>query len=290
MENTTQPEVVKLTAQPEANPEASQPKEVETTAIPASQPKIKVKYNKEEKELSLDEAREYAEKGMNYDKIKERFEETSKKLQQFEESELLKAAKLLAEDMGDSLDGVGQKLRKQFYDKKDRERAESEGITVEAARQLREKDEQLKHAVTKAQTVEKQLAEREQQDAELVKWQTQLTEFQNNHKDLNAFELAQNDEDVKKYWALGMTFEDAYNFALKDKKVAKLEEEIKTMSEQLGITKTNSENAEASTGAFGGGATQEKPLTQEEVDKMTKKDFDNPKTWERVRRFYGFKD
>jgi hypothetical protein len=36
------------------------------------QPKIKVKYLHEEKEISLDEARELAQKGMNYDRLQER--------------------------------------------------------------------------------------------------------------------------------------------------------------------------------------------------------------------------
>lgn len=36
--------------------------------------KLRVKYNKEDKELSMEEAVEYAQKGMNYDKLKERAE------------------------------------------------------------------------------------------------------------------------------------------------------------------------------------------------------------------------
>ena len=46
----------------------------ETQEVVAEQPKIKVKYDKEEKELSYDEAVTLAQKGMNYDRLNEKYD------------------------------------------------------------------------------------------------------------------------------------------------------------------------------------------------------------------------
>lgn len=55
------------------------------TPAETPQQKVKVKYNHEERELSLDEAAVYAQKGMNYDRIEQRSREQERKLQRYEE-------------------------------------------------------------------------------------------------------------------------------------------------------------------------------------------------------------
>lgn len=71
-----------VNAQPEAQETQEQTQSTEQvndttntnqqTETQIEQPKVKVKYNKEEKELSLEEAAQYAQKGMNYDKVHEK--------------------------------------------------------------------------------------------------------------------------------------------------------------------------------------------------------------------------
>lgn len=48
------------------------------------QPKVKVKFNHEERELSLDEAAVYAQKGMNFDKVSQRAKEQEERLSRYE--------------------------------------------------------------------------------------------------------------------------------------------------------------------------------------------------------------
>ncbi len=85
------------TARPQAAPVANQPGEgaeaaAETsTAQESASPFLTVKYNKQEKNLSQEEARQFAQKGMNYDKISSRLKETSAKLKQYEGAKTSKA-------------------------------------------------------------------------------------------------------------------------------------------------------------------------------------------------------
>lgn len=49
------------------------------------QPKVKVKFNHEERELTLDEAAMYAQKGMNFDKVSQRAREQEERLNRYED-------------------------------------------------------------------------------------------------------------------------------------------------------------------------------------------------------------
>ncbi len=85
------------TAQPQAAPEANQLGEIAEAAVETSminenmEPFLTVKYNKQEKNLSQDEAREYAQKGMNYDKISDRLKQTKQRLIEYEKTSSAKA-------------------------------------------------------------------------------------------------------------------------------------------------------------------------------------------------------
>jgi chromosome segregation ATPase len=286
MEQSTQPEVGEnLDAQPEATSEVSQQTEnVETTETTASPPKLKVKYNKEERELSYDEAREYAEKGMNYDKIKGRLEETETQLNKWEQGEIAKAVRLYAKDMGISEAEVGKMLLDQF----DKRVAEREELPPEVTKQRRELEERATQAESKAQQLEREKAEREQQEAEIQKAKQQLETFVDKHKDVKIAELPQK---VKDLWNKTGDLEEAYQTYISDKskedKIAELERKLQKMSEQINVTETNTENAEASTGALGKGATLEKELTLEEINDMTPEQL--KKNHERIARFYGWR-
>ena len=85
------------TAQPQAAPEANQPGEAAEAAVETSminenmKPFLTVKYNKQEKNLSQDEARQFAQKGMNYDKISDRLKQTNQRLMEYEKTNSAKA-------------------------------------------------------------------------------------------------------------------------------------------------------------------------------------------------------
>ena len=69
-------QVTETTEQPDYTNEGEQVEEVttqeETSSEVDNSPRIKVKYNHEERELTLEEATQLAQKGMNYDKLQEK--------------------------------------------------------------------------------------------------------------------------------------------------------------------------------------------------------------------------
>jgi hypothetical protein len=73
------------TVDPEAQPEATEETETETET--PQQQLLKIKFNREEKEISIEEAKELAQKGLNYDKTVERLQalETDPRLSFIEE-------------------------------------------------------------------------------------------------------------------------------------------------------------------------------------------------------------
>lgn len=83
------------TALPQAGMTANQP-DTGDAAPPAAEaadkteaPFLTVRYNKQEKPLTREAAAEYAQKGLNYDKVSERLAEASKKLSEYGELEAL---------------------------------------------------------------------------------------------------------------------------------------------------------------------------------------------------------
>ena len=121
--------------------------EQDTTLIP--KPKIKVKFNHEEKELDLDEAAVYAQKGMNYDRIAPAWEDANK----------------LAKQMGYSSASDMINAAKENYFKAEVEKMVEEGV----------------HESVAASTVKQIIAEREheseaQQAAEVAKSQAEQQE------------------------------------------------------------------------------------------------------------------
>lgn len=91
------------TAQPQAGYTANQPEEITTapesqdgessaaenesligSAAGDKEPFMTIRYNKEHKPLSKEEAIAYAQKGMNYDKLQERLKSASEKLSEYE--------------------------------------------------------------------------------------------------------------------------------------------------------------------------------------------------------------
>lgn len=75
--------------QPQVEQPANQPEE--TASNERTESFLTVKYNKEETNLSREDATTYAQKGMNYDKLSGRLEEVTAKLNEYESSDLQKS-------------------------------------------------------------------------------------------------------------------------------------------------------------------------------------------------------
>jgi hypothetical protein len=83
MMETAQPQAVDTANQPEENTAPARKSGAGDNVIP-DEPFMTVRYNKEEKPLSKEEAITYAQKGMNYDKLHGRLREMAVKLSEYE--------------------------------------------------------------------------------------------------------------------------------------------------------------------------------------------------------------
>ena len=99
---------------PAEQPAEPEPTTVQEPSVPIPQPQtVKIKYNHEERELSLEEAATLAQKGMNYDKLDER-------VKNFEASNARSSR--LAKQLGySSVDEMMDAAEKNFYDRRVRE-------------------------------------------------------------------------------------------------------------------------------------------------------------------------
>ena len=79
MFETAQPQAEEAANQPEIMPESGEERDMPDDAF------LTVRYNKEERPLSRDAAVEYAQKGMNYDKISERLKQATERLAAYEQ-------------------------------------------------------------------------------------------------------------------------------------------------------------------------------------------------------------
>jgi len=156
--DTTPEEVTETLETQEPIESTEDTKPVEEVSEPVTeQPKIKVKYNHEEKELALDEAVPLVQKGMNYDKLQERLQqlETDPRLQFVEDMaqqfnmtvpEYLDAVKAQREEarIQELVEqGISQELAQEMLEnRKFREQFESEKkAKAEEAKKNKEYDE-----------------------------------------------------------------------------------------------------------------------------------------------------
>lgn len=272
METSTQPEVdVTQTAQPEAEAQADVQGTQTGVENTENQPKFKVKYNKEEKELTIDEAREFAEKGMNYDKVLSQRDEYKTKNDQYENSDEIKLWQELAKEKGMTV----KEFINSFKTSRLAKKAQEQGISVEKLKQQQaeaadraKKDERLAALEQfESDTLAQQEAERAAKE--------EVAAFKEAHPDVTL------DQSVIDDWNAGVPLVKAFNFYEQSKEITELQK-------QLGIETANAENAEASTGKLGGGAEHETELTDELIAGMNKSEIDA--NWDRIdAKLFGVK-
>lgn len=109
MLETTQPEVVETANQPDMTDANLLIEGADSGA--AEEPFMTVRYNKQDTDLSKEDAITYAQKGMNYDKLSERLESATAKLNEYESSDLYRLAKEYAEKNETTSEQVNEMLR-----------------------------------------------------------------------------------------------------------------------------------------------------------------------------------
>lgn len=209
--------------------EESQEKETnkETEAAP-TEPFLKVKYNKEEKGLTREEATELAQKGMNYDNVFGKYNTLN--------SQLDRLAKLNGMDVNEYLEHL-EEVQVQFQTNKELETLRKKYPDAE--------DELLQEIaesrVRSSKENETKEAEKQQQEIDSKEIEQQVAKFNKRYPNLKADEL---DPKVYDLMQEGYTLLEAYN-VFKDEKEA--EARAKQEAQQQ-VAKKNAENIKRSFG------------------------------------------
>ena len=226
---------------------------------------FKYKYNHEEKEIPLEEARTLVQKGANYDKIIEKLEalESSPSLK-FVEKQALKNNMTTEE----YLDAVA----KEEVNSEISRIAEDEGVSANVAEKLYKATKLEEKTVADTKTAK----EKEQQDK-------YMTDFVKQYPDVK--EVPQ---EVWDRFAEGnISLVDAYTNTSMKSELQELKDKLSKYEDKEQIQNKNSENAGASTGSVtGNGSTdhlftrdQVKNMSREEVNKNYSKVMESQKQW-----------
>lgn len=217
--------------------ETTQQEQTEETPATKQDNYFTVKYNKEERQVSYDEAPDYIQKGMNYDKVNQRVSEY--------EQNLNKIAKMSGYNSHDELlQAVSEAEKRQ-----EREQYEQAGIDPDKFNELLEKHPDVQYA--------REMKQKQEQES---KFQSEANELFGEFPDLKADQIP---NDV---WQLreskGLSLLDAYlrvNY-----------KSLGQQKEQEALQKLQ-QNQNSSTGSLNGGEVEH----NKSFSKMSKKDFDS---------------
>lgn len=283
-EITAQPEAVQELAQPEAKApeqEASQQiaeGSVETTEEEASQPFLTVKYNKEERPLTREEAKEFAERGMNYDKLKERLQTIQSELER-------------SKSATDVFDEIAEQLH--ITREEAIERTRKQRLAAQA--KAENKPVGQLEAEIDAKTAKAELAQNKAEQATKERHAREMQEFKEAYPDVDVGALSndvlddwlQNGMPLTKAYKVAKSTEYEQSNATMKAELETVKERIKEMEQQQKAQEINAENAATAPGPLGSGEPGDKPLTWEDLDKMTP--AEREKRHEDIAKLYGWR-
>lgn len=207
------------------------------------QPKFKVKFNHEERELTYDEAIQFAQKGMNYDRIYPEYE----KLRNNPHMSYLEQK---AQKLGITVEQLIENDRK-YEEQEALNQLIQQNIPEEYAKKLLEHDKIISEYQTEKQT-------RAQKEAQ----QKMYSEFFESYPDIKPEEIP---AEVWKEVKQGRNLTDAYiryeNKALKEK--------MNSFQQQQQTQQANQANAASSTGSVKTTGKVGEFFSREQVEKMT---------------------
>ncbi|MGK9252372.1 hypothetical protein [Paenibacillus humicus] len=206
-----------------------------TTQEPPAAPEgIKVKYNKEERVIGYDEAPEWIQKGLNYDKLQERvtqFESHSKQLE--------RAAKYHGfQDVDSYLQAIEEEEQAQRIEEEARRLGVDQSVVIEHLQPLRDKVDQLTQR-------ERDLEVERQQ----YKIQQELVDMRAKYPDFDQY----GSQIVELVRDRGYPLEDAYILASHHDKLARIQQETESNT-----IRSLQANAAAATGPLGAEGAEEK--------------------------------
>lgn len=248
-------------AQPQAEESYAQSQawnESESEAIPASwqeQPtddafELEVKYNKEPRKLSREQAVEYAQKGMNYDKVYGELEglKNDEGIRWF-----VDYAKSLGVRPADLAAKWGPELSQQVIG----EYAEAHDISYEEAEKQIERDAKLSTLETEVAGFRERLS-----------IEDDIKTFFDRHPDITADKIP--DEVLEAAREGTMSLSAAYDAY---ERIAE-KEYISELERMIGIKSTNDTNESSSMGPVTGGGTYDPEITEETIKNMSQRDLE----------------
>lgn len=238
--------------------------EVETEVVETAQPqaKFKINYLGEEKEIDFEEAKTLAQKGMDYDRQKEKWETVKPTVDSFEE---------IARGFG-FVDEHGHGDTKAYIEAVREAKRQEE---IEALNLPKELAEELYLSRQDRQEREKFAKVKEEESKRLK----ENTDFLDYFKEIHGRDWTQQDgipEEVKKLNEQGIPLRFAY-----------AEHLTKKMTSERQIEQKNLENQETSPGSISANGTPSGGLTEEMVENMTPQELAS--RWGEVKKLFNMK-
>ena len=262
MSETEITQTVEAEVTPEVT-EQAEPQTESTEAQPQAEPKLRLNYLGEEKEITLEEAKTLAQKGMNYDPLQQKWETSKQTLGKFEEI-ARKAGFLDANGHGD-IAAYQEAANEQLRQREIEELTQGLELPKELAEELylsRKEREERKALEQRALAEEAQ----RKQDLEFLDFYREV-----NGKDFDATTTLP--KEVLTAMNNGTPLKHAY-----------AEHLAKELIKEKAIEKANAENSNLSPGSVTGhGAGSEKEFfTSEELDRLSQKDLKNPAIFDKA--------
>ncbi len=244
----TQPQVEETESQETVEESSESTSSPEATNATDAVEMFKMKYNHEDIEVSMDEARALAQKGKNYDKVQE-------KLSALESSPQMKFVESQAKKNNMSIEDYLGAVAQQEVTSEIAAIAEKEEVSVDIAKKLYDGIKLKKENEVNVQSAKAKKLEDDH-----------INEFVKLHPDVKEIST-----DVwVKYNEGGISLVDAYNNLTKDSRISSLETELAALREQSGIQTKNTENSESATGSVTGNGETENLFSREQVKNMSR--------------------
>lgn len=221
------------TPAPEPTPEPGSPSPEPTPEPTPELPKLRVKFNHEEKELPYEEAVLYAQKGMNYDKLQER-------LQQLESNPALSWVDKQAKAYGLTTEQYIEAVNQQQEQQKLQQLLE-QNIPEEYAKEMLDNRKFREQFETERQTKARQEQDQKDQIAFLEHFEKV------NKRPFNS----QIDQFPQEFWSEvqnGRKLKDVYN----EYRTNTLESKLAELEQKIQTQQANTQNAQTSTGSLTG--------------------------------------
>lgn len=222
---------------------------------------VTIKYNHEEKQIPWEEAVALTQKGMNYDKKMQEFEEIKGKLQEYEEKN---------SSNSDMVEYLTDFLHKNGYNSFDEYKKAIELDNLVKKNVPKEYAEDLISTKKTAQQTQKELAELKNKFSLNKEMEDFLKEFPDVGLELQKRKIEGKPTDdilpaevTKMKKDLGISLTDAY-VRYQYKTMAK------NMKEEAEVNKQNEENAKASTGSMSDKGGKETFFTKDQVKEMSR--------------------